>query len=418
MVRASSTSYAQTAVRQTAVRQRAVRQTAVRQTAVRQTVAVSKEALTASRTALTAGVERRRSRPRSILVVRAGIAAAVSYMVARQLHLSPSPVLAPLTALLVVQTTVQETLVSGVQRLLSVLAGVVLATTLSAVVGLTPLSLCALVIAALAVGKLLRLGANVVEVPVSAMVVLAVHGQAGQAHLRIGETVVGTIVGVAANLVMLPPVYLEPSVRAVRDLAAQTQELLLVMSLGLRDGWSAERAGAWLSGARLLSQTTNAARAIVGRGEQSARLNPRGRRARVAWPELEEAMTGQEHVVFALRGVCRTLADRNRAEGAGSLPDAARKALADTLEPLSDAVLLVAPWLIDGPGDPAARPELASVLRRARSAREVLRRALVVDAVETPQMWQANGALLVLLDQLLRELEAVTRSRGLVAAGD
>ena len=206
----------------------------------------SKEALSAPRTALSAGVERRRSRPRSILVVRAGIAAAVAYVVAQQLRLAPSPVLAPLTALLVVQATLQETFVSGLQRLLSVLAGVLLASTLSAVVGLTPWSLCALVIASLGVGKVLRLGANVVEVPISAMVVLAVHGQAGQAHLRIGETVVGTVVGVAANLILLPPVYLEPSVRAVRDLAAQTQELLLLMSFGLRDGWSAERAQAWL----------------------------------------------------------------------------------------------------------------------------------------------------------------------------
>ena len=56
------------------------------------------------------------------------------------------------------------------------------------------------------------------------------------------------------------------------------------------------------------------------------------------------------------------------------------------------------------------------MLSRARAARDELRRALVVDAVETPQMWQANGALLALLDQLLRELETVTYSRGLVPA--
>jgi hypothetical protein len=77
-------------------------------------------------------------------------------------------------------------------------------------------------------------------------------------------------------------------------------------------------------------------------------------------------------------------------------------------------VHLVAPWLIDGPRDPAARPELAVVLRRARWYREELRSALVVDAVDRPQMWQANGALLALLDQLLRELETVTQARGLV----
>lgn len=375
-----------------------------------------KAALTDPKAVLTAEVERRRARPRSMLIVRAGIAAGAAYLVAQRLHLAPAPVLAPLTALLVVQATLQDTLVSGLQRLLSVMAGVLLAATLSSVVGVTPWSLGASVVVALVLGKVLRLGPNVVEVPISAMVILTVHGQATQAHLRIGETLVGTLVGIAANLILLPPVYLEPSVRAVRDLAMQTQELLLLMSLGVRDGWLAERAQIWLSSSRDLTDSTVDARSIVERGEQSARFNPRGRPSRIAWPELDEALTAQEHVVYALRGVCRSLADRDSADGAGTLPDAARIALAETLEPLSDGVLLVAPWLIDEPGDPAARPELAHVLDRARVARDQLRRALVVDAVETPQMWQANGALLALLDQLLRDLEAVSESRGLVDA--
>ncbi len=395
-------------------------------TSVRQTVVASREALVAGRSAisenlstklpptLSKSVERRRSRPRSMLIVRTGIAAAMAFLVARHLHYADAPVLAPLTAVLVVQATLAETVVSGLQRLLSVLAGVALAATISGVVGLSPLSMGLLVVAALGVGKLLRLGANVVEVPITAMVILAVHGQATQMGLRLGETVVGIVVGIAANLVLLPPVYLEPSVRAVRDLASQTSELLLLMAFGLRDGWSAERTRAWLDSARALNDAADEARRVVGRGEQSARFNPRGRSAAGAWTELAEALDGQELVVYALRGICRTLADRNRTGGAGSLHDEARTALADTLESLSEAVLLVAPWLIDAPRDPAARPELAVVLGRGRWYREELRSALVVDAVDRPQMWQANGALLALLDQLLRELETVTRARGLV----
>jgi uncharacterized membrane protein YccC len=385
---------------------------------VRQKVAASRGVLTAPRHAITAGVERRRARPRSILVVRSGIAAALAYLVAVWFGFSDAPVLAPLTAVLVVQTTLSETFVHGLQRFASVLTGVVLATLISSVAGMSAWSLGLLVVASLAAGKLLRLGPNVVEVPVSAMIILAVHGSADQVSLRIGETLVGSLVGVVANLVLLPPVFLEPSVRAVRDLAAQTQELLLLMSFGLRDGWSAERAGTWLAGARALSERGGAARTVLEKGEQSARFNPRGRHVRSAWGELDKALEGQRQVIQALRGVCRGLVDRNRADGAGRLHDAARLALADTLDPISDAVHLVAPWLIDGPGDPAARPELAHMLREARSARDTLRSALVADAVETPRLWQANGALLALLDQLLREIDDVAASRRLAAPDD
>ena len=383
--------------------------------AVRDRVAASRQALAAPREAISASVERRRARPRSILVVRTGIAAAVAYLVARQLGTADAPVLAPLTAVLVVQATLAETFVSGVQRLLSVLTGVALATLLSSVAVLNAASLGVLVVAALVAGKLLRLGPNVVEVPVSAMIILAVHGQAGQAHLRVGETLVGTAVGVAANLILLPPVFLEPSVRAVRDLASQTQELLLLMSWGLRDGWSLDRCSAWLSASRALRNRSEQAWQVLERGEHSARYNPRGRRVRAAWSELGEALEGQDQVVQALRAVCRGLVDRNRSDDAGELSEAARFALADMLEPISEALYLVAPWLIDAPRDPAWRPELSTMLVRARRARTALRPALVADAVETPMMWQANGALLALLDQLMREIEGVALSRGLAA---
>src|SRR3954466_5253289 len=278
-----------------------VRASSASATSVRQTVVASKEALAARREALedkletklppklSETVERRRSRPRSMLIVRTGIAAALAYLVARHLHYADAPVLAPLTAVLVVQARLSETVVSGLQRLMSVLAGVVLAAIISDVVGLSPVSMGLLVVTALVVGKLLRLGANVVEVPITAMVILAVHGQATQMGLRVGETVVGIVVGIAANLVLLPPVYLEPSVRAVRDLASQTSELLLLMAFGLRDGWSAERTWTWLESARGLNDGADDARRVVGRGEKSARFNPRGRSVASAWGELGEA---------------------------------------------------------------------------------------------------------------------------------
>jgi len=70
----------------------------------------------------------------------------------------PPPLIAALTALLVVQATLASTLVNGVQRVLSVVAGVALAVLFVSVVGLTWWSLGALVAASIVVGQLLRLG--------------------------------------------------------------------------------------------------------------------------------------------------------------------------------------------------------------------------------------------------------------------
>src|SRR3954466_16380343 len=102
-------------------------------------------------------------------------ATVAAFLVAELVGLHPPPpLIAALTALLVVQATLTSTLVNGVQRVLSVVAGVALAVAFVAVVGLTWWSLGAMVAAAILVGQVLRLGPHLVEVPISAMLVLGV----------------------------------------------------------------------------------------------------------------------------------------------------------------------------------------------------------------------------------------------------
>jgi uncharacterized membrane protein YgaE (UPF0421/DUF939 family) len=118
-----------------------------------------------------------RQRGRSALL-RAGRmtgATVAAFLVAELVGLrTPPPLIAALTALLVVQTTLAGTLASGIERVLSVVAGVALAVLFVSLVGLTWWSLGALVAASIIVGQVLRLGPNLVEVPISAMLVLGV----------------------------------------------------------------------------------------------------------------------------------------------------------------------------------------------------------------------------------------------------
>ena len=102
---------------------------------------------------------RRRWRSAVFRAARLTGAAVAAYLVAEALGLvNPPPLVAALTALLVVQATATSTLFSGVERVLAVLAGVAIATGFAFVVGLTWWSLGVLVAAAIVVGQLLRLG--------------------------------------------------------------------------------------------------------------------------------------------------------------------------------------------------------------------------------------------------------------------
>jgi uncharacterized membrane protein YgaE (UPF0421/DUF939 family) len=65
----------------------------------------------------------RRGRTPGLRTAKTTLAAVVAYVVADALETSPQPLLAPLTALLVVQLTLYETFRHGLERIFSVLAG-------------------------------------------------------------------------------------------------------------------------------------------------------------------------------------------------------------------------------------------------------------------------------------------------------
>jgi uncharacterized membrane protein YgaE (UPF0421/DUF939 family) len=132
---------------------------------------------------------RGRGAPPGWRTLKTTLAAVLAYELARWLLGDQvPPLLAPLTALLVAQLTLFQTVKSGLERVGSVVAGVLVAVLLSRVVGLTWWSLAVTILASLVIGQILRLGDHTLEVPISAMLVLAVAGQteaaAGRAWRR------------------------------------------------------------------------------------------------------------------------------------------------------------------------------------------------------------------------------------------
>lgn len=82
-------------------------------------------------------VVRHRAQPVAVFIARLTATAAVAYLFALLLPVSPPPVIAPLTALLVVQVTMYHTIRNALQRVVSVVAGVLIAVGFSVAVGFT-----------------------------------------------------------------------------------------------------------------------------------------------------------------------------------------------------------------------------------------------------------------------------------------
>jgi len=355
----------------------------------------------------------RRGRKPGLRTAKATLAAVLSFVIAQRLHTSSAPILAPLTALLVVQLTLYETVTHGLGRIVSVLAGVLVAVAVASFVGLTWWSLGAIVAVSLVVGRLLRLGQHLLEVPISAMLVLAVGGAKGVAAGRVSETLIGAAVGIAVNAVIAPPLYVQPAGDALGELADRMGAFLRGLAVALGSGWSRAAADRWLDDARARGAEVARADRTFSRAEQSARLNPRGARAREAQPRLRTGLTGLEHCYASLRSLCRALLDRTF-----FVPgEQEASAFTPQVQVALGAVLMAAARAIEGVGavtsgegtQDLARTELDGELTGLRRGRDQLAQLLLVDPYADEGAWQQHGALLASVDRLRTEVEAAVR---------
>ena len=346
---------------------------------------------------------------------KAMLAAVLSYVAADLLNTSDAPILAPLTALLVVQLTVYETVAQGIQRVFSVLAGVLVAVGIATFVGLSWWSLGAVVGVSLVIGQFLRLGPHTVEVPISAMLVLAVGGAGaeGAAAGRVYETLVGAVIGVAVNFAIAPPVHVRPAGTAIGQVADRLAEFLHGLAADMRTGWSRTAAERWLNEARALGPQLAQADRSLARAEQSALLNPRADEVREAQPRLRSALTGIEHCYIVLRTLCREIFDRTLYLPQDLATEAyapqARAALADVLDCAADALSGVAEVATAAGPVEAARARVEGQLVDLRLRRDRLGRLLLVDPHADAAAWQQHGALLAAVDRLRVEIEAAVR---------
>jgi uncharacterized membrane protein YccC len=336
------------------------------------------------------------------------LAAVVSFVVAQALHTSDSPVLAPLTALLVVQLTMYETLAHGRERIVSVVAGVLVAVLFASVTGLTWWSLGIVVAVSILAGRLLRLGPHLLEVPISAMLVLAVGGAERAALGRVVETLIGAAVGVLVNLLIAPPLYIRPARTAIADLAEEMARFTEDLAGALRGTWSRAEAEAQLTRARLLGQDVAWADRQLARTEESARLNPRGRQARQAEPRLRSTLDALEHGQVGLRNLVRALLDRTffvpEDAADAAYPAGVREALADVLDAVTEALQAAA-----GVPSGAAAGDGEQVVALLERRRAELADRLLVDPRTDPAAWSQHGALLDAVDRLRVELATALR---------
>jgi len=365
---------------------------------------------TARRTPERIALVRSRSQPKAVFIARLTATAMFAYLLAWFLPGTARSVLAPLTAVLVVQATAYQTVRSAVQRVVSVTAGVLVALAFSAAVGLTWWSLGLIIVAALMIGSVLKLGEHMLEVPISAMLILSVDTGAA-ASGRIVDTLVGAAAGLLGGI-LLSPVRTQPAEDAIGHLSRQMADLLEEIASGLPGGSDPGQTEAWLGRARALTAEVQRADGALGEAEDSLRLRPqRLRFDRTAVP-LRNGLETLEHAAVTIRGLTRSITDDARLpDGGGAAALSGEDApdmMAEVLRRLA-AALRSYGGLIRADLTADRVPDGSEVERHLAEAREHAGRLAPVlrDApAEASAGWPLRGEMLVHLDRLTNQLQA------------
>ena len=361
---------------------------------------------------------RRRAQPAAVYITRMTLTAVFAYLLALQLPGgSTRSVLAPLTALLVVQATLFHTIRSAVQRVIGVTTGVLAAVAVAAYVPFSWWVLGLLIAGTLVLGLTLRLREETLEVPISAMLIFSVDSHAA-ATSRITETLVGAAAGLAAGL-LFAPLRVQSAKDAIGDLTRQMADLLGQMADGLADEPDPRRAAEWLDRTRALRGEIERMDDALAQAEESVRLNPR----RLRYPNypnpaagLRDGVDTLERAATDLRVLARAVADSARLDSGDSpvKDEETRARLAAVIAELAASVraygrlLETDPELTEDP-DAQAEPALSLVLEdhleEAQRQQDRLADLLATDPAERPDGWPLRGEILAHVDRLRSELQ-------------
>ncbi|MDQ1040332.1 hypothetical protein QFZ75_006748 [Streptomyces sp. V3I8] len=329
-------------------------------------------------------------RDTAVQSLKAAGAALLAWAVAGWWWNAPMALLAPWTALFLVQSTVYRSLLSALQQVVVVCGGTLLA---AGALELTHHTMAAMALAlplTVLLGNYARLGSQGLYAPTAALFVLAYGSSSGFDILhRLLETLLGAAIGVAVNAGVLPPVHSRRVHRLRERLPQDCADLLHTVADGVEGPYDQERARGWYDGAVRLADVVTELRSARRWSDESYRFNPgrKLRRSAEPPPPADWDFTW-DRITEHIRAITRSLSEAAR------LPDSVPGVLAPQLRAAGDVL--------------ASRRDAADERRRALDTAEAahrrLARALVRSGYETAPVL---GGMTADTRRLLDDLSAV-----------
>ena len=251
--------------------------------------------------------------------VKAVVAAVLAWVVAEDLLGLDQAFLAPWVALLTVHATVYRTVWRGVETVLSVGIGIVLALSVVQLLGVSVWSFGLALLIGLALARIRLVREEGVTIATTALFVITTGYDTSEQLViasipdRLLATAIGVGVALAVNLLVLPPLNDRSAQQQVDDVDRRLGELLTDMARQLRRPWESQDEDDWIERSRSIDGDLERAWSLVRNSQESRSWNPR------AWRHPERSAEGYSQVLERLeegiaqtRGIARHLRESSR----------------------------------------------------------------------------------------------------------
>ncbi|HET7399688.1 MAG TPA: hypothetical protein VFJ94_14315, partial [Intrasporangium sp.] len=301
-------------------------------------------------------------------------------------------------------------------RVGAVVSGVLIATLLSTWIGLTWWSLGAVIAASLLLAKVLRLGDQALETPISAMLILGVTNPDVAAEVRILNTMIGAAVGVAFNLLYPPAMPTAPARRALLSVVEAAASPLDAAADDLVAGpVTRAQVDAWVDRARAANRRVAIATESIASLKDSRRFNARALGTVDVEPVLASGLDALEHCLLGIRALFVVLLAEVPAQEEPPDPYGGelRAAFAVVLHDAADCLRAFGSLVIAEAEDREEETEhaLADALEILRETKAILTELILVNAEDDRSAWLLRGSILAALEQVLSRLDLEDRAR-------
>jgi hypothetical protein len=282
------------------------------------------------------------------LIGKSTLAALLSWTISHDVIVAQSPAFAPFSAVLIMQVTVYQSVLQAARYTAAVCAGVAAQGLLGLMAGTGLLTFALVALAAMSIGRWRALGSQGSQVSTAAFFAFSTYVSATSDTQRWSQlaqivelVLIGCAVGVAVNVLVLPPMRYRSAEYGVHVLAGSLRDLVGDIYPALCEGdLEKERTEQWRRRAAQLGPIVSQAQSSVRTARESIYYNPR-RMLRRHRHHMDFA--GYQAVIDALERVSYQLASMTRSLDQADRDDAGTPQHREFLKSYGDLLAALAP---------------------------------------------------------------------------